>query len=39
MWKGETTSIAIWGAESGLYNGFQKMKIIWKVFKMSQRIC
>ena len=34
MWKGETTSIAIWGAESGLDNGFQENEeIIWKVFQ------
>jgi len=34
MWKEETTSIAIWGAESGLDNGFQNNEeITWKVFQ------
>ena len=34
MWKEETTSIALWGAESDLDNGFQSNEeIIWKVFK------
>ena len=34
MWKEETTSIASWGAESGLDNGFQNNEeITWKVFQ------
>ena len=34
MWKEETTSIALWGAESDLDNGFQSNEeIVWKVFK------
>ena len=34
MWKEETTSIAIWGAENGLDNGFQNNEeITWKVFQ------
>ena len=34
MWKEETTSIAIWGSESGLDNGFQNNEeITWKVFQ------
>ena len=33
MWTGETTSIAAWGAESGLDNGFQYGEnLTWGVF-------
>lgn len=34
MWKEETTSIAVWGSETGLDNGFQNNEeITWKVFQ------
>ena len=33
MWKEETTSIALWGAEGDQFNGFlENQDIIWKTF-------
>ena len=38
MWKEETTSIALWGAEGDQFNGFWRIDIIWKTFFNEERI-